>query len=719
MAAPLQRSSAARLARRLLRGPAAAASRSSSAVPRPSPPPPAPTQAEWATGRPFRGTVWRQLMQRAPLGTAAAAEPQQAPSAPDGKPYQVVRLDAGGGHRRMALDLDELGMRPRDLDAVDSSSFAPKRAVLAIRSNKVSPPWPLRQEPSFTTPDIPEAEVHDSEPELHAQLLVRMENVRAVVAEDYALFFDARRPRASAKRHRPLSAGATALSVDKEDNGSRNGGGDQEEDGQGGGDRHVHGGYIRWVTSASQQSPEKPWSFILLCFEIKLSSYATQTSHIVSAAEALISVARSTDAFAMTMSELERRPASPTWGTMPFRLRMLEGILHETTSFFDHKFERQGGTTQTPTASPFAILSSEGPKMNGSVTQVLAESLIFVIEDLFCKDSAAISLLFPPAQRRLRMVVERMLEDLTEDVSLAGLHRLLPLKGALTSLENDVRETHSAIEEVLGNDDMLGLLCDGSSPQSWPEAVGDSAYYDLGATSGGHRRRTGSQAVEERQHKAKAATVDMLISYTNELQDVGGALSELRTNMEAAQEVWELGLDTTRNRIIRINLFTSIATLCLTSATVPAAFFGMNIPNGVEDHPHFFAYVVGSTALSSVAILAVFIYFFQIRPSTADRRRAQDQAALRDLLQHMDDIDDIVHAVASRDGIVKKDDFLLLCKAHPSAKNVRKRELDLVFRMLDTDHDGRLDAKEIRAALENHQQAHPHREFFSARRFWE
>eukprot|EP00850_Spirogloea_muscicola_P002804 SM000011S18982 [mRNA] locus=s11:111880:116792:- [translate_table: standard] len=611
MAAPLQWSSAARLARRLLRGPAAAASRSSSALPPPLPP--LPTQTEWAAWRPLRGTMWRQLMQRAPLGSAAAAEPQQTPSVPDGKPYQVVRLDAGGGHRRMALDLDELGMRPRDLDAVDSSSFAPKRAVLAIRSNK---------------------------------LLVRMENVRAVVAEDYALFFDARRPRASAKRHRPLSAGVKALSVDKEDSSSRGNSCDQEEDGHGGGDRQMQGGYIRWV------------------------------SHTVLAAEALISVARSTDAFAMTMSELERRPASFTWGTMPFQLRMLEGILHETTSFFDHKFERQGSTTQT----------------SNSINNCYS--------------------------RRLRMVVERMLEDLTEDVSLAGLHRLLPLKVALTSLENDVRETHSAIEEVLGNEDMLGLLCDGSSPQSWPEAVGDSVYYDLGANSGGHRRRNGSQAVEERQHKAKAATVDMLISYTNELQDVGGALSELRTNMEAAQEVWELGLDTTRNRIIRVNLFTSIATLCLTSATVPAAFFGMNIPNGVEDHPHFFAYVVGSTALSSVAILAVFIYFFQIRPSTADRRRAQDQAALRDLLQHMDDIDDIVHAVASQDGIVKKDDFLLLCKAHPSAKNVRKRELDLVFRMLDTDHDGRLDAKEIRAALENHQQGHPHREFFSARRFW-
>jgi magnesium transporter len=47
------------------------------------------------------------------------------------------------------------------------------------------------------------------------------------------------------------------------------------------------------------------------------------------------------------------------------------------------------------------------------------------------------------------------------------------------------------------------------------------------------------------------------------VDDSGGALEELRKHMEAAQEIWELGLDTTRNRIIQANLMMSMATLSM------------------------------------------------------------------------------------------------------------------------------------------------------------
>lgn len=53
----------------------------------------------------------------------------------------------------------------------------------------------------------------------------------------------------------------------------------------------------------------------------------------------------------------------------------------------------------------------------------------------------------------------------------------------------------------------------------------------------------------------------MLLSYQREVQDVGSALKELRENMDSAQAVWELGLDSTRNRIIKMNLYIGMATL--------------------------------------------------------------------------------------------------------------------------------------------------------------
>lgn len=43
--------------------------------------------------------------------------------------------------------------------------------------------------------------------------------------------------------------------------------------------------------------------------------------------------------------------------------------------------------------------------------------------------------------------------------------------------------------------------------------------------------------------------------------------------MEVVREVWGMQLDSTRNRIIRIDLIVAIASFALMVPTVPAAFF--------------------------------------------------------------------------------------------------------------------------------------------------
>jgi magnesium transporter len=54
------------------------------------------------------------------------------------------------------------------------------------------------------------------------------------------------------------------------------------------------------------------------------------------------------------------------------------------------------------------------------------------------------------------VVVERMLEELTKDVNMGGLQRLLPLKRALTEVEHDVQDTHVAMDQLLGTLMMVG-----------------------------------------------------------------------------------------------------------------------------------------------------------------------------------------------------------------------------------------------------------------------
>lgn len=143
-----------------------------------------------------------------------------------------------------------------------------------------------------------------------------------------------------------------------------------------------------------------------------------------------------------------------------------------------------------------------------------------------------------------------MLEELTKDVNMGGLQRLLPLKRALTEVEHDVQDTHVAMDQVLSSDDLLQALCLENDELASPVAE-NSTHRETGEEGGSPNSNL------------RQATADMLLTYQREVDDSGGALEELRKHMEAAQEIWELGLDTTRNRIIQANLMMSMATLSM------------------------------------------------------------------------------------------------------------------------------------------------------------
>ncbi|MCO5608216.1 hypothetical protein L7F22_062422 [Adiantum nelumboides] len=95
------------------------------------------------------------------------------------------------------------------------------------------------------------------------------------------------------------------------------------------------------------------------------------------------------EAFASLMADHAKQLLKDNQNQLPFHLRMIECLLDETCSFFHQKVER------------------------------------------------------------LKLVADRILEELTTDVSTGGLQRLLPLKRALTEVEHDVRDMHEAMDQVL------------------------------------------------------------------------------------------------------------------------------------------------------------------------------------------------------------------------------------------------------------------------------
>ena len=62
-------------------------------------------------------------------------------------------------------------------------------------------------------------------------------------------------------------------------------------------------------------------------------------------------------------------------------------------------------------------------------------------------------------------------------------------------------------------------------------------------------------------------------------------MQETVQNLESSRDLWAVQLDSTRNRIIRIEVVVAIASFALLLCTVPAGFFGMNLTSGLEARP--------------------------------------------------------------------------------------------------------------------------------------
>lgn len=334
------------------------------------------------------------------------------------------------------------------------------------------------------------------------------------------------------------------------------------------------------------------------------------------------------EAFALSMVEYAKRNTSTLQESIPFHLRMIECMLEETCNFFHQKVER------------------------------------------------------------LKIVVEKVLEDLTNDVNMGGLQRLLPLKGVLTEVEHDISDTHEAIEQVLESDDALTalLLEDSENP----------------TTLSGEGRAVSQPEQDHGRDKLRRAAADIILTYQRQVDDAGGVVEELRKGIDSAQEVWELTLDTTRNKIIRMNLFISMATLSFSLATVPASFFGMNLVSGLETSPHAFYIILGATSTSSVFVGLGLVFMFR---KFLGGHRAQDLAALQDLLRHIDDIDEIFQALKSKGSSVSEEELKKLLRSHPSTESMQEREIDLMIRIFDNHRNSQLETREWRAVARQQSKA--------------
>ncbi|GAB0489417.1 hypothetical protein MMPV_000636 [Pyropia vietnamensis] len=162
-----------------------------------------------------------------------------------------------------------------------------------------------------------------------------------------------------------------------------------------------------------------------------------------------------------------------------------------------------------------------------------------------------------------------------------GLDALLPLEMALNELAGSVGMVRTALNEVLMSDeDMSDMYL------SWKAATGKERSVD--------------------QHDE----IEMMVEgYLKQVDAVVYDLGRLLRAVKTTENVTQIRLDASRNRILRLEVFLNLGAVSVGSAACFAGLFGMNLLSGLEEDPYAFWVVSAASAGVAVAVFrSVLLY---------------------------------------------------------------------------------------------------------------
>jgi magnesium transporter len=272
------------------------------------------------------------------------------------------------------------------------------------------------------------------------------------------------------------------------------------------------------------------------------------------------------------------------------------------------------------------------------------------------------------------------LSDLTVEQDQSLLHRLLPIKESLQELESSTSDVMQAFSRLVEDEeDMLRMLltethavraarCDPSETQ----AVDASDPFKLPP-------------------RARHLEVELLLEgYLSQMRDSNQEAAQLLRSIQSAQEVAELALSSYRNRILRLNARATIGMLGLAASTLVGGLFGMNLQSGLESHPHAFKAAVASSLAATAAIVAGGNAHIA-RGSDRDRARLRDIDEVRDVMSRMGSLQKSLdwRMLSPESAPLNKAEFKRVLDG-ATRRPVTDAEIDAIFRVYDTDKDGRL-----------------------------
>ena len=184
----------------------------------------------------------------------------------------------------------------------------------------------------------------------------------------------------------------------------------------------------------------------------------------------------------------------------------------------------------------------------------------------------------------------------------AILTRILPIRNTLSHYERSSEGLLRVLERLLNDDEDMSLMM---LTDRQKEGLKGETTFDV------ERHEPIELVLEAYYHKTEEC-----------VQSAFG----LRKNIEATQELVNIALDDSRNRLIQTNVHMAIITVGLAFCTMVYGVFGMNLVSGLEEHPSMFQTVTfGAGAMGGLVYVGVLRFMtgqsFELRSPLEPRRK--------------------------------------------------------------------------------------------------
>ena len=324
-------------------------------------------------------------------------------------------------------------------------------------------------------------------------------------------------------------------------------------------------------------------------------------------------------------------------------------------------------------------------------------------------------------------------EPFTAVTSETTIRQLAPLEKALNAVRNDAKETCAALGSILSHEDMVASVCltelknlqnkamsqdfsdagdfwSGPGPAreddfvSFEDAIRVSGkeITTLGGKRGDQDLRPSQMVTRLTMRQAER----MLQSYERAMESCEATLTEMSENLDTMRDSWRMKMDSARNSMMLINISLSMMSISLMVAAFLPTAFGMNIKHGMEDTMGaFYVTTVGSVVLGICSFPYMLLTYRRYWAKQNERDANKVNRLRVVLLNHLDDLDDIVDAASKMPGKVDRAAFGLELKRLLPRLFLSSEAIEFLFNQFDINGDGMFEPSELMKSSANELEA--------------